>query len=99
MSLAAEIAISIDRHVDALSGELDALQNRIHASPELRFAEHKASRWIADLIESHGWPVTLGIAGMPTAIMARAGNPVGPRVAVLAEYDALPRSVTRAGTT
>lgn len=90
MSLAAEIAISIDRHVDALSGELDALQNRIHASPELRFAEHKASRWIADLIESHGWPVTLGIAGMPTAIMARAGNPVGPRVAVLAEYDALP---------
>jgi amidohydrolase len=90
MSLATELAISIDRSVKVLSGELGTLQSRIHACPELKFEEHNASRWIAELVESHGWAVARGIAGMKTALMARAGRPGGARVAVLAEYDALP---------
>jgi amidohydrolase len=90
MSLAAELATSIDRGVDDLSGQLGSLQERIHAHPELRFEEHNASQWIAELVQSHGWAVKRGIAGMTTALMARAGTSGGPRVAILAEYDALP---------
>jgi amidohydrolase len=90
MSLAAELATSIDRKVDDLSEPLISLQSRIHANPELRFEEHRASRWIAELVESYGRAVERGIAGMPTALMARAGTFGGPRVAILAEYDALP---------
>ena len=40
-------------------------------------------------LESHGFHVEKEIAGMPTAFRAQAGNQ-GPRIAFMAEYDALP---------
>jgi amidohydrolase len=90
MSLAPELASSIDRAVDSSADELSALARRIHENPELRFEEHQASAWLGDFVASRGYPVERGVAGMPTAFRARAGKPGGPRVAVLAEYDALP---------
>ena len=69
---------------------LEKLARDIHASPELRFEEHKAAAWIADLLRARGFEVTTGLGGMPTALRASAGVPGGPRVAILAEYDALP---------
>jgi amidohydrolase len=89
MSLAAELAASIDRAVDARAGELVALSRRIHEHPELRFEEHQASAWLADFVASCGHAVERGVAALPTAFRARAGRG-GPRVAILAEYDALP---------
>ncbi|MEI8257218.1 MAG: amidohydrolase, partial [Deltaproteobacteria bacterium] len=77
---------AIDRHREVLR-ELAA---KIHANPELRFEELRASGWIADTVENlTGLPVERGVGGLPTALRARAGVG-GPRVAVLAEYDALP---------
>jgi amidohydrolase len=90
MSLSPEVASSIDRAVDASADELIALAHRIHAHPELRFEEHLASAWIGELVVSRGHAVERGVAGMPTALRARAGSEEGPRVAILAEYDALP---------
>ncbi|HEY3818404.1 MAG TPA: amidohydrolase [Polyangiaceae bacterium] len=89
MSLAPDLAASIDRAVDACAGELVALSRRIHENPELRFEEHKASGWLGDFVASRGHTVERGLAGLPTAFRARAGKG-GPRIAVLAEYDALP---------
>ena len=44
---------------------------------------------MADALAAGGFEVTRGVAGMPTAFLARAGD--GPlHVAILAEYDALP---------
>jgi amidohydrolase len=96
MTLAPDIGSSIDRAVDACSGELLALSRRIHAHPELRFEEHKASGWLADFLAERGHTVERGVAGMPTALRARHAarpDPEGPRrpcAAILAEYDALP---------
>jgi amidohydrolase len=90
MTLAPELAASIDRAVDACHEELVALAQRIHAHPELRFEEHKASAWLAEFLTARGHDVERGVAGMATALRARAGAGQGPRVAVLAEYDALP---------
>ncbi len=89
MSLAPELAASIDRAVDASADELVALSRRIHAHPELRFEEHQASGWLGDFVASRGHAVERGVAGLPTAFRARAGSG-SPRIAVLAEYDALP---------
>ncbi|HEY5240007.1 MAG TPA: amidohydrolase [Polyangiaceae bacterium] len=89
MSLAPELAASIDRAVDASADELVALSRRIHAHPELRFEEHQASGWLGDFVASRGHAVERGVAGLPTAFRARAGSGT-PRIAVLAEYDALP---------
>jgi amidohydrolase len=89
MSLAPDLAASIDRSVDSCAAELVALARRIHQNPELRFEEHKASTWLGDFVASHGHTVERGVAGLPTAFRARTGSSK-PRVAILAEYDALP---------
>jgi amidohydrolase len=92
MTLAPELAASIDRAVDACAGDLLALSGQIHAHPELRFEEHKASGWLADFLEQRGHTVERGVAGMSTALRARAGvrRAGAPTAAILAEYDALP---------
>jgi amidohydrolase len=81
----------LDRAVDELREELATLAHNIHQNPELRFDEHKASQWISELVErAGGVPVERGTAGLPTAFRARLPGKEGPRIAVLAEYDALP---------
>ncbi len=82
---------AIDRTVDELAARLIELSQRIHDHPELSFNETQASGWIAELVEAAGSvPVERGLAGMDTAFRARASGKPGPRIAVLAEYDALP---------
>ena len=76
---------AVDRERDAL---ID-LSRRIHAHPELNFAERQASTWLADYLEHAGYAVERGACDLPTAFIARIGRGA-PRVAVLCEYDALP---------
>jgi amidohydrolase len=90
MSLSKELEKAIDGVVDAERAALTKLSNDIHANPELRFEEHKAAGWIAELLRARGFEVEQGVAGMETALRAKRGNPKGPRVAILGEYDALP---------
>jgi amidohydrolase len=81
----------IDRSVDAMATEVVAVSKKIHAHPELRFEEHRAAAWLADAVEQHaGVPVERGVGDLPTAFRARLGGDAGPRIAILAEYDALP---------
>jgi amidohydrolase len=72
------------RHTQAV-----ALSHRIHASPELGFAEHNASGLVASELAACGLDVTLGLCDLPTALSGTAGP--GPlTIAICAEYDALP---------
>jgi len=75
----------VDRRRDVL---LD-VSHRIHADPELAFAEHAAHDLLTEVLRHEGFDVTAGAYGLPTAFEATAGRD-GPRVAVLCEYDALP---------
>ena len=90
MSLASEMEGAVDAAVDSIAEDLKSLARRIHDNPELRFEEHKASAWISELLVRHGHEVERNLGGMPTALRARAGASRGRRVAILAEYDALP---------
>jgi len=90
MSLSKDLEKAIDDVVDAERPALGKLSNDIHKNPELRFEEHKAATWIAELLRARGFEVEHGVAGMETALRAKRGNPKGPRVAILGEYDALP---------
>ncbi|TWS19324.1 M20 family metallopeptidase [Tsukamurella asaccharolytica] len=75
--------------VDRARDDLVAVSHDIHARPELAFEERFASGLVADALAGHGFAVERGIAGLETAFVGRAGS--GPlRVAVFAEYDALP---------
>lgn len=82
---------SLDAEVDSVAGPVVALATRIHEHPELRYEEHRAAAWISELLESLGGVrVERNTGGLSTAFRARVGNDAGPRVAILAEYDALP---------
>lgn len=79
----------ISGDVDALSPIVREVAAKIHAHPELRFEEHRAAHWIAEAVSSQGVEIERGTGGMATSFRARAGKG-GPRIAILAEYDALP---------
>jgi len=79
--------------VEAARAEILALSHRIHADPEPAFDEVKASGWVADALRQHGYAVEHPAGSLATAVRAvRAGGkgPAGPRIGILAEYDALP---------
>ena len=81
---------ALDLCVDELGADLSALSRRIHAHPELCFEERQASAWLGDCIERElGAGVERGVGGLPTAFRARVGRGT-PKIAILAEYDALP---------
>lgn len=85
------IAERIDAELERHRDELVALSHRIHEHPEVRFEEVRASAWLCELLERHGFTVERGVGGLPTAFRAhRDGLPGGPTVAILCEYDALP---------
>jgi len=63
----------------------------LYEHPELGSEEFKAVELLTGELEGHGFRVERGLLGMPTAFSASyRGRGKGPRVAVLAEYDALP---------
>ena len=77
--------------VDALTELLKELSTEIHTTPELSFEEHKAIQLISDVLREEGFEVQKGIAGLETAFLAtHPSRSNGPRIAFLAEYDALP---------
>lgn len=69
--------------------ELIELSLRVHATPEVAFQEEKSSAMLAGYLEANGFSVERGICQIRTAFRAQAGSGE-PRVAFLAEYDALP---------
>ena len=79
------------QHIDDLSDDLWELAVRIHRTPEIAFEEHKAAAWLCEMLEEGGFEVEQGVGDLETAFRARhsTGRP-GPRVGLLAEYDAIP---------
>jgi amidohydrolase len=65
------------------------LSRRIHASPELGFAEERSAAWVAEALAAGGLEVRTGVCDLPTALTADAGTGAL-RIGVCAEYDALP---------
>jgi amidohydrolase len=81
---------ALDGSVDAMRSELVDLALRIHSEPELGYEEHRACKWISELVEAKtNLSVESPLADLPTAFRACVGRG-GKRVAILAEYDALP---------
>lgn len=80
----------ICRTIDAMRAALVTVSRDIHAHPELAFKETYAHALLTRSIRDAGLNVTPGAYGLATAFEAEFGASSGPRVALLAEYDALP---------
>ncbi|MBM4206173.1 MAG: M20 family metallopeptidase, partial [Gammaproteobacteria bacterium] len=86
-----DLHAAVSQRIDDLADELIEVSHAIHANPELAFKEHFAARTLVDALTAQGLPAKTGVYTLETAIEAdlpTRGN--GPRVAILAEYDALP---------
>ena len=81
---------SVVSAVETRREELVELSRKIHANPELGFKEVKAAGWLIDYLKRNGFSVKEGICELPTAFRACYGQGE-PVVALLAEYDALPK--------
>jgi amidohydrolase len=91
MSLEIEkLKLKIKDSVELQRQQLIQLSLNIHDNPELGFKEEKASAWLSSYLENSGFHVERGVAGLATAFRATYGHG-SPRIALLGEYDALPK--------
>ncbi len=88
VDLAAAHAAAINA-IDEAADDLIGLSKSIHDNPEIAMEEVRASAACAEFLETRGFAVDRGVAGLPTAFAASAGQ-ASPRIAYLSEYDALP---------
>src|SRR5437016_12527101 len=77
-------------NVDAYAARMSEVALKIWSLPELGYQETKTSALLQDELRAAGFRVETGIAGIPTAFLARAGTSDGPVIAILAEMDSLP---------
>ena len=76
-----------------LEPELREFSLDIHAHPELAFEEYYAAERLTTWLERQGFGIERNLGGLKTAFKARfplAAGQTGPRIAFIAEYDALP---------
>lgn len=81
----------IDAIVKELDPEIRDLAKKIFNNPETGKNEVKACEWQSELLSKYGFEVEKGFCGIPTSYKAvYKGKKPGPKIAMLAEYDALP---------
>ncbi len=85
-----ELKAQVSREIDTCRHQLNELSLRIHSNPELGFQENKAAAWLTQYLEKNGFAVERGICELPTAFKGSYGKGK-PAIAILAEYDALPK--------
>jgi amidohydrolase len=78
------------KEVEAHHDQLRDLSLKIHSTPELGFHETKAIGWLTRYLEKNGFSIEQGTCKLPTAFSASYGKGK-PAIAILAEYDALPK--------
>ncbi len=77
--------------VDRMAADLLSISHEIHEHPELAFKEQRAASLLTRTLEGAGLATRAGAYGLETAFETEFANAKpGPRVALLAEYDALP---------
>ncbi len=75
--------------IDAATSDILNVSRFIHAHPEVAMEEVHSAAAVADTLGLYGFTVTRAVANIPTAFRAECGQGQ-PRIAYLAEYDALP---------
>ncbi len=79
----------IINEIDAHAGQLWEVSTAVFNQPETAFKEYKACTILTKTLAEAGYKVDTGIGGLETAFRASMGKHSGPKIAILAEYDAL----------
>lgn len=90
---------ALEESVSEQAEGLKAISRHLYENPETGYQEYRSAALLAGYLESAGFRVSRGVAGLETAFVAEWPGPAGrsaqdvspgPTVAILAEYDALP---------
>ncbi|WP_010651808.1 M20 family metallopeptidase [Oceanobacillus massiliensis] len=81
----------LDKEIEKIIQSLWDMSDHLYENPELGNQEYQSMQLLADFLKEHDFVVETGTVDLPTAFKAEynSGKP-GPRIAYLAEYDALP---------
>ena len=79
----------VQKAIAQLSQKLWDISTTLFNDPELAFHENHASKLLGETLAEVGYKIETGIAGLDTAFRATFGDNPNPRIAILAEYDAL----------
>lgn len=86
-----EVLKNLSEKYDKIFGDLKNLCEYIYHNPELGRQEFKACEAHKNLLKKYGFNVIDNYIGIPTAYLAEYNSgKEGPKIAYLAEYDALP---------
>ncbi|ALF18158.1 M20 family metallopeptidase [Fusobacterium animalis] len=75
---------------DKYRNEFKELNEYLYNNPELGLQEYKACTAHTNILKKYGFEIEKGFANLETAYKASYKKGNGPRIAILAEYDALP---------
>lgn len=93
MTVTSIVANLKDGYLDKQIGLLKDVAADIHQHPEIRFTEHHASARLTAELETAGFAVQRGFAGLETSFVATWHTPDAdestPNIAIFCEYDAL----------
>lgn len=73
-----------------MAAQFEAVREAIYAHPELGCEEVWSADYLCELMRGYGFAVTRPYGGLDTAFRAELNCGEGPKIAFLAEYDALP---------
>jgi amidohydrolase len=80
----------VARAKQLMDTELLAMCDDIGRHPEIGFKETRSVELLTTYLKKHNFDVTMGVANLPTAFVARwKGNRGAPNLGVILEYDAL----------
>jgi amidohydrolase len=87
-----QIKKEVIKEIDRLKPEIINISRLIHSKPELAYNESFASDILTSFLKKNGFNVERGIGGLKTSFIASAkGRRKSPSIALIAEYDALPK--------
>lgn len=76
--------------MESIREEIINLSMDIYNNPEIAMKEYESSKKLANYLKEKGFEVEENLEGMETAFKATIKNGEGPKIALCAEYDALP---------
>jgi len=87
-----QIKKEVIKEIDRLRPEIINISRLIHSKPELAYNESFAADILTSFLKNNDFKVERGIGGLKTSFIASAkGKRKSPSIALIAEYDALPK--------
>ncbi len=87
----------VGREIDAKAKNIQEMVDQVFSFGELGFQEVETSKYLTGILEQNGFTVQRGVAGIPTAWVARwgSGKPV---ISLGSDIDGIPQSSQKPGT-